>query len=201
MRFVYVITMFLMFSIPQTGQAVETLFDGPVDHGGFGGPALKFTQINDELGVLIGGRGGWIINHSFMIGGGVYGLANDIEPPITQPDHFYRYDRIDMGYGGLEMEYFFRPSKLVHGSAILLIGGGGVDYGFSHQDDWEWDKSDEDGFFVLEPGMNATLNMTKRFRISAGLSYRLVDGVDLVGLDDGDLSGLSGVLTLKFGTF
>ena len=31
---------------------------------------VKFTEIDGEFGVLVGGRGGWIINDSFVIGAG-----------------------------------------------------------------------------------------------------------------------------------
>jgi hypothetical protein len=60
----------------------ETLFSGNVEHGGFGGPVVKFTQIKDEFGVLVGGRGGWIINHSFVLGAGGYGDSGAIPQPI-----------------------------------------------------------------------------------------------------------------------
>ena len=31
------------------------------------GPAIRFTQIDGDFGVLVGGRGGWIINHRFVL--------------------------------------------------------------------------------------------------------------------------------------
>ena len=40
------------------------------------GPAIRFTQIDGDFGVLVGGRGEWIINHRFVLGGGGYGLTN-----------------------------------------------------------------------------------------------------------------------------
>ncbi|NIN69246.1 MAG: hypothetical protein GTO63_32105, partial [Anaerolineae bacterium] len=56
-------------------QEPETLIEGDVRHGGFGGPVVKFTEVNNEFGVLVGGRGGWIINDSFVLGAGGYGLV------------------------------------------------------------------------------------------------------------------------------
>lgn len=56
----------------------KTLLEGEVSHGGFGGPAVKFTSVNGDFGIMVGGRGGWIIDHTFVIGGGGYGLLNDI---------------------------------------------------------------------------------------------------------------------------
>ncbi len=55
--------------------------------------------------------------------------------------------------------------------------------------------------FVLEPAVNAELNVTTWFRLNAGVSYRFVTGVTQVGLDNGDFSGPTATLTFKFGTF
>jgi hypothetical protein len=41
--------------------------------GGFGGPVIKVININGENAVRVGGRGGWIINHSFVLAGGGIG--------------------------------------------------------------------------------------------------------------------------------
>ena len=48
----------------------EQLVSGKIESGGFGAPVWKITQINGETAMLTGGRGGWIINHTFVIGGG-----------------------------------------------------------------------------------------------------------------------------------
>ncbi|MBN1426023.1 hypothetical protein JXA88_15850, partial [Candidatus Fermentibacteria bacterium] len=55
----------------------ETLLKGPIENGGFGGLVVKFSQLADQTAVFVGGRGGWILNHTFVIGGGGYGLANE----------------------------------------------------------------------------------------------------------------------------
>ncbi len=47
----------------------ETLLDAGIKTGGFGGPLVKFTEMNDELSVIVGGRGGAIYNESFVVGG------------------------------------------------------------------------------------------------------------------------------------
>lgn len=41
----------------------ETLLDIDIESTGFGGPVLKYTQIDNVPCQMIGGRGGWIINH------------------------------------------------------------------------------------------------------------------------------------------
>ena len=49
--------------------------------GGVGGPVVKFSQLLDQFAVFAGARGGWIANHSFVIGGGVYTLVNTVDRP------------------------------------------------------------------------------------------------------------------------
>ncbi len=199
-----VLVLLLAASLPLAAQDEETLISGPVESGGFGGPSLRITKINGEVAVLVGGRGGWIINHVFMIGGAGYGLVT--RTAAKTPGLLGEKD-LDIGYGGLEMEYYSNPSDLVHLSVRLLLGGGGVAY---REDVMVSSHRDMDGFFVAEPGISVNLNVTHFFRISAGASYRFVTGVDtpndLLGhpaplTSNADLSGPSALLTLKFGKF
>ena len=74
-----VIVLSLILSFQLFAQEETLLGSSEVTHGGFGGPVIKYTQIKGEPAVLVGGRGGWIINHTFIIGGGGYGLVNDIK--------------------------------------------------------------------------------------------------------------------------
>ena len=79
------ITLFLFFFILITSLGAaedleETKAEKPKTSGGFGGPVLKITRINDVFGLMVGGRGGWIYKHTYAIGGGLYGLLRDISP-------------------------------------------------------------------------------------------------------------------------
>ncbi len=179
-------------------QEVQTLLGSDIRNGGFGGPVVKFTEVADEFGVLIGGRGGWIINDSFVIGAGGYGLVNEENFDDFFDDDGNRWELL-MGYGGLELEYIVRPHEVAHVSLSVLIGAGGTmweRYGGPH--DWE---DDVDAFFVTEPGLNAIVNVTKHLRIGFGGSYRFVGDVELISLDNSDIGGPAGVLTIKLGGF
>jgi hypothetical protein len=179
---------FLAFSGAQAQE--ETLLTGGIRSGGFGGPVVKFSQVNDSFGLFVGGRGGWIINSTFVIGGGGYGLANDVVPDDSSSP-FDPFRRIDMGYGGLELEYIGLSNRLIHYSVYVLIGGGGVSY---------LDPI-SDSFFVLEPAVNVEVNLVSWFRLNGGVGYRYVTGVDGPELTNSDLSAFAGSLTFKFGKF
>jgi hypothetical protein len=172
--------------------------NGEMEHGGFGGPVFKYTQIKNEPAVLVGGRGGWIINHTFVIGGGGYGLVNQIKADylINNIQPF-----ISFGYGGLELEYIIQSAQIVHFTVYTMIGAGGITYKEDLLDDWEDWTHASDGFFVFEPAINIEVNIINFFRINAGVSYRFVSGLYYGELQNSDLSGLAGALTLKFGSF
>ncbi len=187
-----------LFVLAAHAQDPETLLqDGELDHGGFGGPVIKAGQVNGATGMFVGGRGGWIVGHRFILGGGGYGLVNSIDAlvPNAAGDR-----RLTFGYGGLEIEYINRWDRLMHWSAMVLIGAGGVGYRRSDAMGGG-DVGNADDVFVVEPAVQANLNVTKFFRISAGVSYRYVTGVTTPATTNEKLSGANGVLTFRFGKF
>jgi hypothetical protein len=157
------------------------------------------------MGLLVGGRGGWIINSSFSIGGGGYGLVTS--PKINDYPTFYddssAYLRV--GWGGLFLEYINSSNKLIHFTVNALVGAGGASYTRSFHDGMNWDNSgwvyESTLFLVVEPGATVDLNVAKFFRISLGASYRFVSGVELSRTANKDLSGPSANLAFKFGKF
>jgi hypothetical protein len=175
-------------------------------HGGFGGPAVKFTQFNGDFGLLVGGQGGWIINHTFALGAGGYGLVTDHHPMSVPAGYPWAADqsRTDMGYGGVILSYIGMSDQLMHPTLDVLIGGGSI---HGHRNDLGWDYDDEydhmnsDAFFVLEPTANVELNLLSFMRFNAGAGYRIVSGVSEWGFSNEDVSGFSGSLGLKFGKF
>jgi hypothetical protein len=200
----------IFLAVPILAQEEETIFNGNLESGGFGGPVLKVTQLSKTTALLVGGKGGWIINHSFVIGGGGYGLTTEI-----LADNTYGRDlRMEVGYGGLELEYINRSNSLFHFTAGLLIGAGGVSWTENYNDWWYNDNNTShyasDAFFIVEPAINVELNLTTWFRLNLGGSYRVVTGVDsklnydgynIKTLKNSDLSGFSGVAIFKFGLF
>lgn len=189
----------------------ETLLGSNTDHGGFGGPVVKLTTIRGEIGSLVGGYGGWLIGHQLLLGGGGYGLVNDIRADASAEQRYTIDQRplfVEFGYGGLVLEYVAAPSRVVHFSVMTLLGAGSATYRENRLDDWNFDSHGHsridrmDALFVAEPQVNIELNMTDWFRITLGGSYRFVSGLnDLTGLSNTDLSGPAGSVAFKFGSF
>jgi hypothetical protein len=181
------IFLILVFTAGASSQE-QTLVGDKIESGGFGGMVFKATNINGQSAMFVGGRGGWIINHSFAFGGGGYGLVTNVN--INSHDASQGTTNLEMSYGGMDFEYILSSNDLIHFSAGLLLGSGNIS-----------DKYEHDPFFVLEPSMQGNLNVTHFFRIAAGASYRYVSSVKSVIVTNADLSGLSAIFELEFGTF
>lgn len=181
----------------------ETLFSSAsdIEHGGYGCAVVKGTPIDGQTQLLLGGYGGWFVNHTFMIGFGGYGMSSTLSASEAAPKLDGKTPYVGMGYGGLVFEYTVNSDKLIHFTGQLLLGVGGAGYSWGNQLIDTNSNAPSDSYFVAEFGANAELNVTSFFRLGVGGSYRFASGLDLVGLTDKDLSGPSGNLTFKFGKF
>lgn len=190
---------------------MKTLASG-TDHGGFGALMLNYGEVAGEGALLAGVRGGWIINHSFSIGAAGYGTTTNLENNGS-----WQYDSRDtnsfsgIGYGGLVFEPIFFPRQAVHFTVPVLVGAGGAWYTqeYPRNPGLQNDKSLRDSrtissaFFVIEPGINLELNVTRFFRTAISAQYRIVSSLDsdFTRFSADELSGWHFGLTFKFGSF
>lgn len=189
----------------------KTLFGSNVTHGGFGGPEMKFTNLGNDFGILMGGKGAWIINKKFYIGGGGYGLTTDYNiDNYEHSDYNPNYDgevNLRTGYGGMIFGYINNQENLLHFSAELLIGGGGATYSNDNiwsnhnNNNYDFEIYENDIYFVLEPSLYLEMNVTNFMVMGVGGSYRFVNGLEMTRTNDADLSGFSGNIVFKFGKF
>ena len=193
----------MAFSAYGFSQEIGTIFsDGgskSASFGGYGGPLAEVLNINNDWGVVMGGKGGVVINRKFAVGGIGKVLVSSID--------FIGDDLIDnensaltLSYavGGIFAEYLIDLESPVHFSIPVNFMGGGVTVKDGNSEDIEIESS---GIFVIEPGISLEFNVSKTFIPAVNLSYRQVLGSSLVNMNEQDLSGLSFGLTLKFGSF
>jgi len=184
----------MLFLVPPVVLARDDTLVGPyTQSGGYIGPVVKFGQLDEDFGLFVGGRMGWIINHKLVLGGGGYALVNDIKREDLGEDI-----HTEMAYGGLVLEYVFNPQEVIHFSVAALVGGGR--YAYKIQNEVEEDY-DSDAFFILEPEFNVILNITRNFRFGLGGGFRNISGLDIEGTTDSRLSGSSALITVKLGKF
>lgn len=180
-------------------QHTETLFSGHVDHGGFGSLIYGVTYVNGQAAYLRGSRGAWVIRfdegHAIHLGFGSYRTSTNFDAVDWRiADSLAPEMRIS--YGGFEVEYVNRSRKLIHFGIQSTIGSGRVKYRTEAVP-----EKDSDSYFMVQPGANIHLNVTSWFRVSGGIFYRVTTNVNLEGTSNSDLSGLSGIIGLRFGWF
>ncbi len=187
-------------------QEIETLFKGHTSVTGYGAISNKFTNIRGEFANMSEIYGGVFINHHFLLGISGAATTNDIKVPtkyLADPTRDLSYEYAQFG---LMTEYVFWSNRVVHFNVGLFSGGGMTlqyerDYhDWDDEDDSDYDN-DENFFFVLEPGIQAEVNIFRWMRFSPGISYRKAFGSDGLGMSDNDISDLSYNVTLKFGKF
>lgn len=194
-------------------QNMQTLFgndDKKIDHGGWGGFTLGYTTIAGKSAFLSGGRGGWLLDHSFTLGFAGYGFISNMDFAgnyVPTADNY----ALGGGYGGLLLEPIFAPFAPVHISVPILIGGGGAyvldDMGYHGYDNF----GTFGGCFVIEAGVDLELNIVKFFRIAFNVGYRYATDLDLnyysivsseeFSIASDALRGFNAGLTMKFGKF
>lgn len=173
----------------------KTLLSGDIDHGGFGGVNTQFSQINNNLGVMFGGYGAWLIDHKFALGGGGMNLMNDVKFNEAADGN----QTIDFSYGGIYIGYLHKSSKLIHFTVESFIGRGEVDL---EAEDSDGDNVlEDDNVFVIDPSLNAEINITNSIKFMLGVGYRFVPGINMDNLDAEDLNSPTLRASIRFGAF
>jgi hypothetical protein len=161
---------------------------------------MKATAMTGEPAILVGGQAGWIVSRHFLLGGAGYGLATTHSPAseLARPEG---PSRLGLGYGGVRVGWIFATEELVHLTAAVLVGGGGVTVMTHNLAADRWDTHNSEAFFALEPEVELELNLARNVRLAVTGSYRYVGNTGTVGLQSSDLSGPAGGLVAKFGVF
>jgi hypothetical protein len=157
----------------------------------FGGTGVLFTNVNNQLGVMTGGRGSATFNNRFTFGGGGWGMPKGIEID-TRADtlEFFKF-----GYGGLEFGYIFFEGDKVRFGTNLLVGCGA---GF--QENYPKSKGEVKMFPVFEPTLYSQISLGKLLKLDIGLTYRFVTGSKFSFINNRQLSGPSIYIAFLVGT-
>lgn len=161
----------------------------PLPHTGFGGAIIKFTPLNNQYSLLTGLRASYLLHSTFAVGLEAYTLATPVEADMPPGQD------ISLSYGGLSIDYIFRPFELVHGGLTFLVGQGVIDLKEGPASTGNTD------FYILEPGWFFQGNVTTWFQIDLGVGYRYIHS-DVEPINSNwDISHLTSTIMLKFGKF
>ncbi len=189
----------LFSAMPSVAAAQDQVLLGsrPQSTGAFGGPIIRVTQVAGETIGIFGGGGSVLFNRRFAIGGEGFGGTTSADVIIGGTP---QRGEMDFAYGGLTLDVITRPSKLVHVTYGVLIGGGAVSV-------WpdnlrpRHPTSSGDPFGAIEPRLGIELNLTRSARVGLSGGYRFTYGSEIDGLVNNDLNGSSGSIVFRFGRF
>jgi hypothetical protein len=176
----------------------RTLLGGDTRLEPFAAVMARGTTASASTGVLGGLRLGLVADKALFVGlAGFYSL---LEPEARTAGTGYNAKRLlRFGYGGLELGYVLSASEHTRITLRGLAGAGAVGH---HPDGGNGPYVGNDTFFVLEPGVDATVGLFGPLQATVGFGYRLAYGVDLGGLSGtgGRVDALDGFnLDLAFG--
>jgi hypothetical protein len=188
---------------PSDAVSSGLLGDTELGTGGYAAPVVKVGKEIQGNSTFAGVQGAWQALPQVAIGAGAYALAGHVhaEPAADPKDRRY-----DVAYGGLRLEV--TPLRSSLGSLQLALLGGGGTIVTEHPGDEKGEKKEASDanppnghFRVVEPELEADLAVTSFLRVGVGVGYRFVSGVDFPGLTNRELSGASGLVALKIGSF
>ena len=188
---------FVLILVSNTNaQETKTIFGGDTQLSFAWGLGMKVNSIQDDTGTLFEIYAGALVNNSIIIA-----LAGGMN--IGHP-------KVNYGYFGLLSQYTFKPKELIHFSGQVLLATGSTK-------DYEQEKSSTfdnygnisgPGFFLIEPSINAELNLSVKSKLYLGLGYRIATGLDedheLISktkVTNKDLSGLNLLIGVKFALY
>ena len=171
-------------------------------------PDVKVTDIDGDVGTLVGGYAGWLADGALLVAGAGYWLADG-------PGD------LEMAYGGVLVGWSIDAGSRIRFGARGLVGGGQASLSdtfsfrvpsfpfgrdmragagsFHFPGDGEVVMrrvSFDQGFFIFEPQAVVTVRLLDRLGLDVGVGYRLIGAAG--GVED-RLRGVTGSVAIRFG--
>lgn len=162
----------------------------------FASPIFEFSEVNGSFGFSSGGGAGIIINQTLFIGGYGLKLAPVIEKELILDGQNYQDLEIDFNHAGLWVGYIHDFRKLIHFGGSAKFGWGNI--ALEHA---SFPGDYDDNVLVITPQAEVEVNISKWFKINAGLGYRLVTSVNENFFSKKDFNSPEASISLMFGWF
>jgi len=190
LRPLHMIATLLLPLSPARGQ------DAPPPLAFFGAPVIRYTSLRDQGALMAGGRGGWYVTPALAIGFGLHGTVTEVDaPPEIMPALPYTLD-VAVETFAVDFEYVPRPAARTRATVGASLGGAAGHYmknGTSVQ------EGETDFMLLFEPAVGVERALARTVWLYLSASYRLLRGVEMLGLTTADLAGPSAAIAVKFG--
>lgn len=171
---------------------------GTRGRGQFGAAVVKGTQLRGQSAVMFGGRGGWTITPSLVLGFGLYGTTTAVDAREgAVPDAPGALD-VKLESFGLEVEYHVEGHLPTHLTLGAFVGGAAARY---VRDGTNEQHGETDFMLLLEPSAGVERRIVDCLHLHLAASWRLASGVEQPGLAAGDVVGPAVALAAKIGRF
>ena len=184
------------------GPAMATLFGGAdFTNGGYGALGVGGTRANAQGVGMTGFRGGWLINHTWLLGLGGNSTALYFK---GDPDSTGVRKDLSFGYGGLLVEYIPAWDSVFHPAFGILSGSGTVSTRTQDScmgNTCTYTLPEMDRVTVLELSARLEVNLFRYMRAGLGAGYHRVWGLSYPYLQPDSLNSGSVQLYLIFGKF
>ena len=180
----------MMLSVrAQADDRPRSLFDSVDVSGGFFAFNMRYTEVLRTSAALIGFGAGVVVNDNLNVG-----LVGSFSTSVIKNPAYERFlnDSLGVntqggletkfGYGGLLVEPVLFHRSAVHLSLPVLVGAGGINYGYPLPGTDNSDRRSTvagQAFFALEPGVELEVRLVPIFRIGMGASYLYTSDLDL----------------------
>jgi hypothetical protein len=178
-----------------TGQTPQPSAGGK---GYFGAPVVAYTLVGDQGAVMFGGRGGWNVSPSLLVGFGVHGTITEVDAPDgALPDSLGPMD-VKFESFGLDLEYAVKPEAPTHLTLGASLGGAAAHY---TQETTGEQYGETDFLLLFQPAVGVERRVNGWLHLNLAGSYRLVRGAEQPGLRNCDINGPAVALAFKVGRF
>ena len=169
-----------------------------VENGFVLAPDFKYTEIDHSSAKLAGVYGGWVYDHTLLLGAAGYWQTNQTAGSR-------------MSYGGALVKWLVQDTEPVGFSLGALVGGGEtrlpttvsfVSFDHDAHNNMPPVMTTQSGtllvreqFFVFEPEADVSVKLARQVRLAVGVGYRVIGGAFNA---NSRLQGASGSVSLQF---
>jgi hypothetical protein len=159
---------------------------------------LKYTTIQGQATLMLGGRAGWNVSPTLVVGFGGYGTLTEVDAPEGAVPGAPTLLDVKLETFGFDVEYAPHPESPTHLTFTAFLGGAASHY---YKDGTNDQHGETDFMVLLEPSVGVERRVTDWLHLNLSASYRVLGGLEQTGLAPGDFQVASVALAVKLGRF